>query len=60
VVINDPTGDQYYGGAVAAPLFSTIMSGALRLLDVAPDDYEQVMAHSETARQTAKDSEARR
>jgi cell division protein FtsI (penicillin-binding protein 3) len=46
VVINDPTGEQYYGGLVAAPLFATVMSGALRLLDIPPDDFEQVLAHS--------------
>jgi cell division protein FtsI (penicillin-binding protein 3) len=38
-VINDPSGDEYYGGAVAAPLFSRVMEGALRLLNVPPDDY---------------------
>lgn len=46
VVINDPTGDEYYGGQVAAPLFSTVMGGALRLLDIAPDDFDRVLAHS--------------
>jgi cell division protein FtsI (penicillin-binding protein 3) len=39
VVVNDPSGDAYYGGLVAAPLFSTVMEGALRLLNVPPDDY---------------------
>jgi len=39
VVVNDPSGDAYYGGLVAAPLFSTVMDGALRLLNVPPDDY---------------------
>ncbi len=38
VVIDDPRGDDYYGGLVAAPVFGRVMSGALRLLDVAPDD----------------------
>jgi len=38
VVINDPRGNQYYGGAVAAPVFGRVMSGVMRLLDVAPDD----------------------
>lgn len=38
VVINDPRSDQYYGGMVAAPVFSRVMSGAMRLLDIAPDD----------------------
>jgi len=39
VTINDPSTGGYYGGVVAAPLFSTIMGGALRLLDIPPDDY---------------------
>jgi cell division protein FtsI (penicillin-binding protein 3) len=38
VVINDPRSSQYYGGMVAAPVFSRVMSGAVRLLDIAPDD----------------------
>ncbi|HET8897351.1 MAG TPA: penicillin-binding protein 2 [Rhodanobacteraceae bacterium] len=38
VVVDDPAGRTYYGGLVAAPLFSRVMSGALRLLDVAPDN----------------------
>lgn len=41
VVINDPKGEEYGGGAVAAPVFRTIMTGALRLLDVPPDRIEQ-------------------
>ena len=39
VVINDPTGDEYYGGLVAAPLFSDVMTGAMRILNIPPDDY---------------------
>lgn len=38
VTINEPKGDVYYGGKVAAPVFSKVMSGALRLMDVAPDN----------------------
>jgi cell division protein FtsI (penicillin-binding protein 3) len=38
VVINEPQGKEYYGGLVAAPVFARVMSGALRLLDIAPDD----------------------
>jgi len=44
VVINDPSGEQYYGGQVAAPLFSTVMGGALRLLNIAPDNYAGMVA----------------
>ena len=38
VIIDEPKGDQYYGGVVAAPVFANVMAGALRLLDVPPDD----------------------
>jgi len=38
VMINEPRGDVYYGGEVAAPVFAEVMSGALRLMNVTPDD----------------------
>jgi cell division protein FtsI (penicillin-binding protein 3) len=37
VVIDEPKGDHYYGGEIAAPVFSRITAGALRLLNVVPD-----------------------
>lgn len=37
VVIDEPTGDMYYGGEVAAPVFSQVMSESLRLMAVPPD-----------------------
>lgn len=37
VVIDEPRGKYYYGGQVAAPVFSNVMSEALRLLNVMPD-----------------------
>jgi cell division protein FtsI (penicillin-binding protein 3) len=36
VMIDEPLG-QYYGGAVAAPVFAQVMQGALRMLDVPHD-----------------------
>ncbi|MFZ5601096.1 MAG: penicillin-binding transpeptidase domain-containing protein, partial [Pseudomonadota bacterium] len=36
VVIDDPKGDAYYGGLVAAPVFSRIMSGLLRVKNIPP------------------------
>jgi cell division protein FtsI (penicillin-binding protein 3) len=36
VMIDEPLG-QYYGGAVAAPVFATVMQGALRMLAVPHD-----------------------
>ncbi|HLD84619.1 MAG TPA: penicillin-binding protein 2 [Coxiellaceae bacterium] len=36
VIIRDPQ-LQHFGGMVAAPVFSTVMAGALRILNIAPD-----------------------
>jgi len=40
VVIDDPGAGHYYGGDVAAPVFSAVVGGALRLMGVAPDDID--------------------
>ena len=37
VMIDEPSAGHYYGGTVAAPLFSRVMAGALRVTGVAPD-----------------------
>jgi len=37
VVIDGPAGAEYYGGEVAAPVFSRVVNGAMRLLNVRPD-----------------------
>lgn len=37
VVIDDPRGHAYYGGQVAAPVFSRIMDGVLRALRIPPE-----------------------
>ncbi|HBE91270.1 MAG TPA: cell division protein [Gammaproteobacteria bacterium] len=38
VVVNEPSEGKYYGGQVAAPVFANVMTSAMRLLNVAPDD----------------------
>ncbi|WP_145137550.1 peptidoglycan D,D-transpeptidase FtsI family protein [Pseudomonas duriflava] len=38
VVIDEPSKGGYYGGVVSAPVFSRVMSGALRLMNVPPDN----------------------
>lgn len=46
VVIDEPQGDEYYGGQVAAPVFAHVMQGALRIFAIPPDDlpsYDQKM-----------------
>jgi cell division protein FtsI (penicillin-binding protein 3) len=42
VVIDEPRSGDYYGGEVAAPVFSSIIGGALRLLAVPPDDLAEM------------------
>jgi cell division protein FtsI (penicillin-binding protein 3) len=37
VMLDEPSAGQYYGGAVAAPVFAQVMQGALRLLGVPHD-----------------------
>jgi len=49
VVINDPKGEAYGGGAVAAPVFSTITQGALRLLNIAPTETGELAAAAAAA-----------
>ncbi|HEY2675614.1 MAG TPA: penicillin-binding transpeptidase domain-containing protein [Steroidobacteraceae bacterium] len=50
VVIDEPSRDLHevstlaQGGSVAAPVFASIMSGTLRLMDVPPDDLQNVPA----------------
>jgi cell division protein FtsI (penicillin-binding protein 3) len=38
VVIDEPQEGEHYGGLVAGPVFSGVMQGALRILDITPDD----------------------
>jgi cell division protein FtsI (penicillin-binding protein 3) len=42
VVIDDPRGGRYAGGEVAAPVFGRVVGGAMRMLNVAPDDASAV------------------
>ncbi len=50
VVIDEPSrdlrevGTLAQGGTVAAPVFASVMSGALRLMDIPPDDLQNVPA----------------
>jgi cell division protein FtsI (penicillin-binding protein 3) len=46
VAINDPDPSRkgYYGGLVSAPVFRNVMEGALRLMDVSPDNLDTWLA----------------
>lgn len=57
VVINNPKGGAYYGGAVAGPVFSAVMGGALRNMNVAPDKmdpFEQRFVNNWVGKEHAK------
>ncbi len=51
VVIRDAggRGGEYYGGLVSAPVFSEVMTGALRLLDIPPDNVQHWYTGGPTA-----------
>ncbi len=42
VVIDEPTKAGYFGGLVSAPVFSRVMSGTLRLMNITPDNLPPV------------------
>lgn len=42
VVINGPQGKEYGGGSVAAPVFSAVTQGALRLLNIVPTEIDVI------------------
>ena len=42
VILDEPRNGKYFGGQVAGPVFSKVMSGALRLLDIPPDNLKYV------------------
>lgn len=47
VVLHDPKGNAYYGGYTAGPIFSHVMSNALHLLNISPDDLASLNQTSE-------------
>jgi cell division protein FtsI (penicillin-binding protein 3) len=38
VIIRNPRGGRFYGGEVSAPVFAEVMSGAVRLMGIPPDN----------------------
>ncbi len=49
VMVDEPTANGYYGGQVAAPIFSTIVSETLRAMNVAPDSEIKNMVQRDDA-----------
>ncbi|TDQ57997.1 peptidoglycan synthetase FtsI [Mesocricetibacter intestinalis] len=54
ILIDDPKAGQYYGGAVSAPVFSSIMSYALRANNITPDGVSGDKTAKRTVRLNAK------
>ena len=46
-MVNEPQGDRYYAGDVAAPVFSAVMKSTLLLTHVLPDAGEQSYTYLE-------------
>ena len=42
ITIDDPQGDEYSGGDVAAPIFSKVMEPVVRLLNIPPDNTNEI------------------
>jgi cell division protein FtsI (penicillin-binding protein 3) len=54
VVIDEPTAGKYMGGDVSAPVFSSVVGGALRLLAVAPDEFSAPSSPSRHGQRVAE------
>lgn len=52
VMIDEPSSGKYYGGEVAAPVFSQLMQGVLQLMGTVPDDLQPAV-QSPPAQKTA-------
>lgn len=53
VVINEPRNNEHYGGKVAGPVFANVMAGALRLLNIPPDDLPLLQTRTRGAEEPA-------
>jgi cell division protein FtsI (penicillin-binding protein 3) len=53
IMLDEPSTGRYYGGDVVAPVFSAIVQGALRALNVAPDaPFKQVVLPAQTVQES--------
>ncbi|MBC9252107.1 cell division protein [Pseudomonas alcaligenes] len=53
VVIDEPSKAGYFGGLVSAPVFSKVMAGSLRLMNITPDNLPPPVDPSAALQQTA-------
>ncbi len=52
VMLDEPSAGRYYGGQVAAPVFSQVMQGALRLLNVPHDGPLELPGEADEAKES--------
>ncbi len=56
IMVDDPKGDKYYGGLVAAPIFAKVVGKALRILGVEPDrKHKETNVNQQKAVQESKE-----
>ncbi len=53
VIIDEPQSGEHYGGQVAAPVFSKVIQGALRILDIPPDDLPELNTNDQSVSKQA-------
>ncbi|MET1080071.1 MAG: penicillin-binding transpeptidase domain-containing protein [Pseudomonas sp.] len=54
VVLDEPNSSAYYGGLISAPVFGRVMAGALRLMNIAPDNLPPPVEPAAVAAVTAQ------
>jgi len=52
IMIDEPSAGRHFGGDVAGPVFSKVVSGSMRALGVAPDAPVQVMAQAPAVKES--------
>jgi cell division protein FtsI (penicillin-binding protein 3) len=53
VIIDEPQGGEHYGGQVAAPVFSKVIQGTLRILNISPDNISDLNSEISMAVKTS-------
>lgn len=56
VMIDEPTLDKYHGGESAAPVFAKVVSDALRILDIKPDEFNPAVNVADSANKAAREA----
>jgi cell division protein FtsI (penicillin-binding protein 3) len=60
VIINEPHAGKIYGGEIAGPVFSEVMSKTLQVYNIPPDDIDPVDHHIRTSEEKRKELRAKK